>query len=249
MTWHYLLLIGSAFGASLLTFYSGFGLGTLLTPVFMLFMPTEAAIAATGIVHLLNGLFKLGLTYRQIHGAVLLRFGPTAIVGALAGAALLGWLGSAGQPPEILRWTFAGLLVFFSMMELIPFLKKLSFSARWLPIGGLLSGFFGGLSGHQGALRSAFLLRTNMSKENLIATGVAIAALIDLSRLPLYANHLWHRPEIWNFRWGLVMACLAAFSGAWLGNRYLKKVTLKGVQTVIAAALLLMAVAIALGWV
>ena len=32
-------------------------------------------------------------------------------------------------------------------------LSWLEFDRRYLPLGGLLSGFFGGLSGHQGALR------------------------------------------------------------------------------------------------
>lgn len=45
------------------------------------------------------------------------------------------------------------------------------FPPHWLPLGGLLSGFFGGLSGNQGALRSAFLLKAGLSKEAFIATG------------------------------------------------------------------------------
>ena len=40
--------------ASLLTYISGFGLGTLLLPVFSLFFDIEVAIAATAIVHLFN---------------------------------------------------------------------------------------------------------------------------------------------------------------------------------------------------
>ena len=37
------------FGAAILTFFSGFGLGTILTPVMMIFFPTEVAIAFTGV--------------------------------------------------------------------------------------------------------------------------------------------------------------------------------------------------------
>ena len=39
-----------AMGASLLTFISGFGLGTLLLPVFAVFFPLEVAILLTAIV-------------------------------------------------------------------------------------------------------------------------------------------------------------------------------------------------------
>jgi len=38
---------------------SGFGLGTLLLPVFALFFPLPVAIAATALVHLANNFFKL----------------------------------------------------------------------------------------------------------------------------------------------------------------------------------------------
>ena len=45
------------FFAAVLTFFSGFGLGTILTPVMMVFFPVEVAIAFTGIVHFSNNIF------------------------------------------------------------------------------------------------------------------------------------------------------------------------------------------------
>jgi len=42
-------------------------------------------------------------------------------------------------------------------MKIIPTLKNLQFDSNKLYLGGALSGFFGGLSGHQGTLRSALL--------------------------------------------------------------------------------------------
>ena len=52
----FLIIAIVACGASLLTFFSGFGLGTILTPVFIFFFPLDVAIALTGIVHFLNNL-------------------------------------------------------------------------------------------------------------------------------------------------------------------------------------------------
>src|SRR4051812_26822638 len=80
-------LVGSG-----LTFFSGFGLGTILLPVFSVFFPVEAAIAITALVHLLNNLFKLALTYRKIDLTVVAKFGIPSVAGALAGALLLDWL-------------------------------------------------------------------------------------------------------------------------------------------------------------
>ena len=51
----YFVVCGVALLASGLTFFSGFGLGTLLLPAFALFVPVDRAIAVTAIVHFLNG--------------------------------------------------------------------------------------------------------------------------------------------------------------------------------------------------
>ena len=80
----------------------------------------------------------------------------------------------------------AVLLIFFSIMEVAPFFKNVQMGKDKLIIGGILSGFFGGLSGHQGALRSAFLIKSNLGKEAFIATGIVIACMVDLSRLGVY---------------------------------------------------------------
>ena len=82
----YIVIGAVAAFASLLTFFSGFGLGTILTPVFMLFFPLEIAIALTGIVHLLNNLFKMGLVGLKANWGVVLRFGGPAILGAFCGS-------------------------------------------------------------------------------------------------------------------------------------------------------------------
>lgn len=54
-----IILCLAALIASLLTFFSGFGLGTILTPVFAIFFPLEIVVALTGVVHFLNNIFKL----------------------------------------------------------------------------------------------------------------------------------------------------------------------------------------------
>lgn len=55
----------AAFFTAVLTFFSGFGLGTILTPVFVLFFPIDVAIALTGVVHFSNNLFKIALVGRN----------------------------------------------------------------------------------------------------------------------------------------------------------------------------------------
>ena len=250
-----------ALAASLLTFFSGFGLGTLLLPAFALFMPLPQAVAATAVVHGLNGLFKLALVGRHVDRDTVLRFGLPAIVAAFVGAWVLGLLGDL---PPLYAWegfgrrfattpialTLGVLLMLFALVELVPTLRDKEFHPRWMPLGGLLSGFFGGLAGMQGALRSAFLARSGLDKQAFVATGAAIACVIDVSRLAVYAGTLLavfgtldgtfdHRL--------LACAVLAAFAGAWLGNRLLHKTTLRGLQRVVAAMLFAFAIGLILG--
>ena len=153
-----------AFLASGLTLYSGFGLGTVLLPAFALFLPAPAAVAATGAVHLLNNLFKAGLVGRSVHWPTVLRFGIPAIPAAILGALLLGQL--SGFPTfhwqafgQAFAPTAAGvivgvLMIAFALLELQPWFQKLSAPPRLMPLGGALTGFIGGLTGQQGALRS-----------------------------------------------------------------------------------------------
>lgn len=243
--------------ASLLTFFSGFGLGTLLLPAFALFMPLPQAIAATAVVHGLNGLFKLALTYRHIERRVLLRFGLPAIVAAFVGAWLLSRLGDLpvwyayqafGRGFEItaIKFAIGLLLLLFALVELIPKLRDAEFDPRWMPLGGALSGFFGGLAGMQGALRSAFLARAGLDKHAFVATGAAIAVLIDLTRVSQYARSLAEEFARLDLAL-LIPAVLAAFVGAYVGNRLLKKTTMAGIQRTVAAFLFVFALGLMTG--
>jgi uncharacterized membrane protein YfcA len=243
--------------ASLLTFFSGFGLGTILTPAMMLFFPIEVAIALTGIVHLLNNLFKMGLVGLKANWGVVLRFGIPAILGAAAGASLLlrfsvsepiYSIDIAGHQFDVytINLIVAALMAFFALFEIIPALKRMQFDKNKLFIGGAISGFFGGLSGHQGALRSAFLIRYGLSKEVFIASGIVIASFIDVTRLGLYFS----RMESINIQDNLpilITAALSAFLGAYFGRKLLKKVTLDFVQWTVAIMILILSALLASG--
>jgi hypothetical protein len=254
---HYLVICLTAFLVSGLTLFSGFGLGTLLLPVMAVFFPLDAAIALTAIVHLLNNLFKLALLGRHADKGTVLRFGLPAVLAALAGAELLLWLSHLqplfsyhllGRPLQVMpvKLVVACLMVIFALFELLPRLSQISVARKYLPLGGLLSGFFGGLSGHQGALRSVFLLKSGLSKESFVATGVVISLMVDIPRIAVYSLSF---PLLQ--RGGglplLAAAVLAAFSGAFLGNRLLQKVTLRGIQILVALMLLGLSAALGMG--
>lgn len=242
-----------------LTLFSGFGLGTVLTPVMAIFFPVETAIAMTAIVHFANNLFKFSLFYKLANLGVVLRFGIPAFFASVAGAWLL--LRVADMAP-LFTYTLAGgtfeispvklliglLIGFFALQELRPKTEPRRYPASWLPLGGLLSGFFGGLSGNQGAFRSAFLLGAGLSKESFIATGVVLACVVDASRLGVYGSLAGSQIVSDNLTL-LALATACAFLGSFVGSRVLKKITIATVRAMVGGMLLLLAAGLCLGFI
>lgn len=253
----YLIICLAALFGSGLTLFSGFGLGTLLVPVFGLFFPIEIAIILTAIVHFLNNLFKLVLLGKNANKNVVIRFGIPAILFAFLGAYLLSQLNFlhtileyqiGSHVFEILpiKLIIGIILLLFALFEIIPSVSNLQFDQKYLSLGGILSGFFGGLSGNQGALRAAFLVRANLTPQSYIATGVVIACLIDISRLTIYSREIALNHYQFDYLL-LILATLSAFTGAFVGNKLLKKMTIKYLQKLVSVLLILFALLLILG--
>jgi len=246
----------ASFLTALLTFFSGFGLGTILMPVFALFFPVEVAIALTGVVHFANNLFKISLIGKYINSRVLLRFGIPAILASFTGAWLLVRITSLPVIHEYHLWnrefvvtpvklTVAVLLIVFSLLEIVPALKNIRFGKN-LFLGGSLSGFFGGLTGIQGAIRSAFLIKSGLTKEAYIATGAMIACLIDFTRLSVYASR-FREARLQEQLLLIIVSIMAALTGTFIGNKLLKKTTFRFVRSLVAIMLFMVALAMGTG--
>lgn len=242
--------------AAILTFYSGFGLGTLLTPVLLLYFTPTIAIALTAIVHLANNVLKLLLTKGYLQYKVLFWFGLPSLIGALVGAWALQQLAHLNLTLYTYHWgglrsitlfklVLGLLIVVFVLIDYIPYLKNKTYNAPIL--GGLLSGFFGGLTGNQGALRTMFLRKLNLSKEAFIATGVAIACVVDVARLSQYSFGFISQLNQNTYTTTLLAAILAAFAGTLIGNRLLTKVTMPAIQNITAIMLVGIGLGLALG--
>ncbi len=247
------LIVGiSAFLAAGLTLYSGFGLGTMMLPVFALFFPPEVAVVATAMVHGANNVFKVSLLGRHADREVVLKFGMPAIVAAVLGALALGWLAQSDSSLTLavndkafveitpLKLIIGLAMMGFALFELLPRFRSLEFDRRYLPLGGLLSGFFGGFSGHQGALRSAFLAKAGLTTERFVSSNAVIGFLVDLTRLSVYAALFTiaggHLSDFSG--WPLVITgAISAFCGVMLGKKFLHKVRISSIQTLVGILL------------
>jgi len=260
----YVVVGVTAFVAAALTLFSGFGLGTLLLPVLALFFPVEAAVAATAVVHLLNSLFKLTLIGRDAKARVVLTFGIPAAAAAMLGAWLLTMLSGlpvllrydlGGRQAEItpVKLVIAALIFAFAVADLWPGASRVAFGPRLIPVGGLISGLFGGLSGHQGALRSAFLIKAGLTKREFVGTSATCAVLVDLSRIAVYGAGFVTGTFAAAGEGGgqalLAVGTGCAFAGSFIGTRLLEKVTLITLQRAVGTMLLIVAIAMGSGWI
>lgn len=160
---------------------SGFGIGSLLTPVLAPHYGAKLAVAIVSVPHLIATAARfLGLR-QYLDRKVFINFGILSAVGGLLGALLNAWANSPA-----LAIVFGCLLLFAGISGLTGLVSRMHFGRRTAWLAGMLSGFFGGLVGNQGGIRSAALLGFDVRKETLVATATAVALIVDGARMPVY---------------------------------------------------------------
>ena len=202
--------------AAALTVPAGFGLATMLTPVILLWLPPHEAVAAVAIIHGAHNAWKLKLLRANVDFTAVKRYGWALVIGAIIGAVLHSHI-----PSDPL------LLVVGIALIILPIL---SVTERWtnirLPdsedrIGGFGSGFFGGLTGHQGALRAMFLQKRLPDKVAYAATASILALAVDLTRIPIYI--MFEGSAILDEYILIPCLVISAILGVNLGKRWLTK--------------------------
>ena len=177
------LIAAAAVLAGAVAAVSGFGIGSLLTPLLVVSvpMPTADAVAVLAVPHALAPAIRWARLRHEVHGPTFREFGVASAAGGLAGAALQTQLSS----PR-LTVVLAGLLVLAGTSELLRRRVPIPATPAWRLAGGVLSGVFGGLVGNQGGIRAAALLGFQLRPRQLVATATASALFVDAARLPIY---------------------------------------------------------------
>lgn len=258
----YAVVVIAALLISPIALYSGFGLGTLLMPVFAIFFPLQIAVASTAAVHLANNVFRVAFVGRSANFRVVLAFGLPAAAFAILGAFLLVRtseieplvtynLFQREMVVTIIKLVIAVLIIGFAVFDLLPLSKRVGVPMALISAGGALSGFFGGLSGHQGELRTAVLSRLGMQTATFIGTVSLCALVVDISRLTVYGTSFLAEDfaEVSEGKGiGLVGAAIvAAFVGTAFSSRLLKYVTMAVLRRIIRVMLIVMGVTLGTG--
>lgn len=218
--WSDVLVIVVAVVAGAIAAVTGFGIGSLLTPVLALQVDTRLAVAAVSIPHVIGTALRFSLMRGGIDRRVLWNFGIASAAGGLSGALLQGWISN--------RWltvVFGILLLFAAAAELTGLARRMRFSGAMAWIAGTVSGLLGGLVGNQGGIRSAALVGFDLPKQQFVATATAVALFVDGARLPVYLA-LQHREIAALWPW-VALATIGVVIGTVLGSR-----TLAGISEV-----------------
>jgi uncharacterized membrane protein YfcA len=232
-----LLLVVASVIAGGIGSVTGFGIGSILTPLLSLWMDGRLAVAVVAIPHLVGTSVRFMMNEGRADRRVLWRFGLASAAGGLAGALFQ----SAASGPRLML-LLAVLLLFVSISELTGLSRRMRFTGITAWIAGILSGLLGGLVGNQGGVRSAALLGFGLSRDVFVATATAIALWVDGARLPIY---LWTEGAgLWASRATIALATAGVVTGTIAGARLLRGIPEALFRKIVAIILAILGIAL-----
>jgi len=215
--WSDVIVLAVAAIAGAIAAVTGFGIGSLLTPLLALQVDTRLAVAAVSIPHVVATGLRFWLLKGGANRRVLWNFGLTSAAGGLTGAALNGW---ASNP--WLSVIFGVLLLFAALSQASGLARRMHFRGWIAWVAGALSGLLGGLVGNQGGIRSAALLGFELDKHQFVATATAIGLFVDGARMPVYVAT--QHEGLFQLREWIIVATAGVTVGTVLGSRTLARI-------------------------
>jgi uncharacterized membrane protein YfcA len=232
VTWEVVVTLVSIVAGAIAS-VAGFGIGSILTPLFSLQLDTQLAIAAVSIPHLVATALRFLMLRKSLDVSVLRDFGIASALGGLTGALLHG---QAADP--VLRIVFGLLLLLAAASELFGLARRVHLSRNGALAAGALSGLFGGLVGNQGGIRSAAMLALPLRRDAFVATATAIALIVDGARMPLYFASAGSRLIA---EWPLIaLSTAGVVAGTLAGRRALQRIPDRLFRTLVASLLVLL---------
>lgn len=195
---------------------AGFGSSTLLLPIALFFFNFQTALVLTAIAHISGDLGKIIFFKNKVNKKLLLYFGIPSIFLAITGALLVNQF---SQP--LFKIILAFFLLGFVAISIVNPSLSLKVNKRNEIVGGSVSGFFSGLIGTGGAIRSAFLSAFEIEKSAYIFTIASISLVTDITRIPiyLYNGFLTH-----NYLLFVPIIFILSITGAFIGKKIVTKI-------------------------
>ena len=209
---------------------AGFGIGSLLTPLFATQMGMGTAVAAVAIPHAAATALRWWRLRHAADRTVIRRFGLLSAAGGLAGALLYTRFSA-----RAISFVLGVLLIITSVAAITEWNSRWSPHGRLVGAFGFLSGLFGGVAGNQGGLRAAAMLSFSLSPVAYVATATATGLLVDVARTPVY---LWRAgPALLDLVTPLVIATAGVLIGTVAGERILLGIPARRFRAIVGVAI------------
>lgn len=216
--------------ASMVGTTSGFGTSTIMIPVLVMFFPPLEAILLVAIIHWFVNLWKVILFHKGFNLKLVALFGIAGLIASYIGASF-----SLEANSKILLRFLGVFLVSYAVFLLFQAKFKVKSTNKAAIAGGALSGFFAGLFGIGGAIRSMFLSVFDLPKAVYIATAGAIDLIVDLTRISAYFSGGAGLPDgLWR---GLLVFIPVSFLGSRLAKSFVNKIPQDQFRKIIAVFL------------
>ncbi len=211
-----ILIAGISFIANIIGTVSGFGVGTIMTPLLVLIMPYGQMILFVCIVHWFHDLFKIFFFKSGIDWKLFIYFGIPTIVAASIGALFVS------ETQSSVLTSLLGLFLIGSV-GMMYIVDQFSIPNNWITgfIGGAISGFFAGMFGIRGAVRSVFMAAFDLKKATFLGTTGVISLLLDTTR---FITYYFHGITMKSSLWLALIICvpisfIGSMIGVWIVNR------------------------------
>ncbi len=153
----------------------------------------------------------------------------------MTGALLNTWAAN-----RTLELVFGALLILAGTSQLTGFANRWRLTGVLAWLGGAVSGFFGGLVGNQGGIRTAAMLGFAVDKRQFVAMTTAVALLVDAARVPVFL--VLQSRAILALLPTIAIATVGVVIGTLYGERLLGRVPERRFRLVVAALLVLLGV-------
>ena len=200
----------------------------------------KLAVAAVSIPHAIGTSLRFWRFRRDVDWKIARTFGFTSAAGGLTGALLTAWATS-----RTLEIVFGLLLVLAGASQITGLAQRWRLRGTLAWLGGALSGFFGGLVGNQGGVRTAAMLGFDVDKRQFVATTTAVALLIDMARVPVYLALEWAQlARMWPT---IALGTVGVIGGTLFGERLLARVPQRRFRAVVGVLLLMLGASFLIG--
>lgn len=218
--------------ASFIGTLTGFGLSTIMLPIFVLFYPLAQSLLIVGIIHFFSDLWKIILFKQGFDKKLVLYFGIPGIIAGVIGASIV-----LSLPQTLLSQTLGVFLITYSLFAITHPDYKISDGPPLMIAGGTLSGLTTGIFGIGGPIRTIFLAGLNLSKNTFVFTSGLLGLLTDSGRLLTYYLGGIRIEE--TLISGLIFFIPASLVGAKVAKLTIDKTTQKNFKKIILTFLLL----------